>query len=641
MDGVNVTGPITIPNTFGWQAWQTVTITGVNLTVGQKILRFSMDGDNFNTNYIGFSLGGNQAPSVSITSPLVNASFTAPASIIINATASDLDGTIAKVEFFNGATLLGTSTTAPYTYTWIGVAAGSYNLTAKATDNLGLSKTSSIVPVTSVAVVGGTNLALNRPTFSLTDENLGMTSSQAVDGNGGTRWSSAFADPQWIYVDLGAVYNINRVKITWEAASGKDFVIQTSNNPTAGWSLPIKEVFENSVLINDYTGLNGSGRYLRIYGTRRTTAYGYSIFELEVYGTSGTPNLSPTVSITSPVNNASFSAPSTVTIAATAADADGTVSKVEFYNGTNLLGTSTSAPYNYTWTGVIAGTYSLTAKATDNLGATTTSSIVSITVTTPSGRSPYGGTARNIPGKIECEDYDLGGAGIAFNDLSAGNAGGAYRADAVDIQGTADIGGGFNVGWVQAGEWLEYTVNVVTAGTYNLAVRLATPNAGRTMHVELDGVSIAGTIAVPNTTGYQNWQTVTVPTISLTTGQKILRVHLDGSNFNINFLNFTLLSAARVGSAENSVDEIVSIAPITVYPNPVVSELTINTLLPSSSPISILIYDATGVLVRTEKAEALEGLFTKVVDFSSIPSGVYTIKLIGNENVLVQKVIKQ
>ena len=71
------------------------------------------------------------------------------------------------------------------------------------------------------------------------------------------------------------------------------------------------------------------------------------------------------------------------------------------------------------------------------------------------------------------------------------------------------------------------------------------------------------------------------------------------------------------------------------------SELTINTLLPSSSPISILIYDATGVLVRTEKAEALEGLFTKVVDFSSIPSGVYTIKLIGNENVLVQKVIKQ
>ncbi len=92
-------------------------------------------------------------------------------------------------------------------------------------------------------------------------------------------------------------------------------------------------------------------------------------------------NASPTVTLTSPAGGSVFYAPAIMTLSATAADSDGTVSKVDFYNGTTLLGTATSPPYSYAWDNVAAGTYNLTAKATDDVGATTTSAPVSVTVT--------------------------------------------------------------------------------------------------------------------------------------------------------------------------------------------------------------------------------------------------------------------
>ncbi|GAA3254019.1 glycoside hydrolase family 48 protein [Nonomuraea helvata] len=96
-------------------------------------------------------------------------------------------------------------------------------------------------------------------------------------------------------------------------------------------------------------------------------------------------NTPPTVSLTSPTAGQTFTAPATVPIAANASDADGTISKVDFYQGSTLLGTDTSAPYSYSWTNVAAGSYSITAKATDNGGATTTSSPVGITVSQNTG----------------------------------------------------------------------------------------------------------------------------------------------------------------------------------------------------------------------------------------------------------------
>lgn len=106
----------------------------------------------------------------------------------------------------------------------------------------------------------------------------------------------------------------------------------------------------------------------------------------------------PTVSITSPANNSTFAAGSNITITANAGDADGSVTKVDFYAGTTLIGTSANSPYSFTWNNVAAGNYALTAKATDNDGKTTTSTAVNITVTVPAAPSNLTATAAQTSG---------------------------------------------------------------------------------------------------------------------------------------------------------------------------------------------------------------------------------------------------
>jgi cytochrome c len=131
----------------------------------------------------------------------------------------------------------------------------------------------------------GGNLALNKPATASSVEGA-YTAAAAVDGSLTTRWSSAFADPQWIQVDLGQSYAINRVKLTWEAAFGSGYQIQTSANGTT-WTT-VRSITGGDGGVDEHTALGATGRYVRINGTARGTAWGYSLFEFEVYG-DGTP----------------------------------------------------------------------------------------------------------------------------------------------------------------------------------------------------------------------------------------------------------------------------------------------------------------------------------------------------------------
>ncbi len=189
----------------------------------------------------------NIAPTAVITSPVTNSSFTALSSITITASASDADGSIGIVEFYSGSTRLGSKSAAPYTFTWNNVAAGTYSLTAIATDNLSMKTTS---PAIAVSVI--------------------------------------------------------------------------SDKPTA--------------------------------------------------------NRHPIVKISNPRKGIVYDNLSTITIDAIASDPDGTVNKVEFYNGMVKLVELTSAPYTYTWKDVAAGSYSITAIATDNLNDTTISTPIEFVV---------------------------------------------------------------------------------------------------------------------------------------------------------------------------------------------------------------------------------------------------------------------
>ena len=127
---------------------------------------------------------------------------------------------------------------------------------------------------------GGTNLAQGRSAEALTVENGGTPARAAFDGNSGTRWSSAFSDPQWVQVDLGSTRAVCQVVLQWEAAYGKAFRIEVSNDGNA-WT-PVYSTSSGTGGTQTLS-VSGSGRYVRLYGTQRGTGYGYSLFEFGVY----------------------------------------------------------------------------------------------------------------------------------------------------------------------------------------------------------------------------------------------------------------------------------------------------------------------------------------------------------------------
>ncbi|WP_213451706.1 discoidin domain-containing protein [Rhizomonospora bruguierae] len=147
---------------------------------------------------------------------------------------------------------------------------------------------------------GTANAALNRPATASSTENAGTPASAAVDGNTGTRWSSAASDPQWIQVDLGAAAGVCQVVLNWETAYGKTFQIQLSTDASAWTTVYSTTTGTGGV---QTLAVSGTGRYVRMYGTTRATGYGYSLWEFEVRtsGSTGGPTATPTTTPTGTV----------------------------------------------------------------------------------------------------------------------------------------------------------------------------------------------------------------------------------------------------------------------------------------------------------------------------------------------------
>ncbi|MFZ9012125.1 MAG: carbohydrate-binding protein, partial [Anaerohalosphaeraceae bacterium] len=167
-----------------------------------------------------------------------------------------------------------------------------------------------------------------------------------------------------------------------------------------------------------------------------------------------------------------------------------------------------------------------------------------VILTAPGGKpapilSPYHGTPSVIPGTIEAEDFDLGGAGLAYSDTDPGNGPGQYRpTEDVDIENRT--GGGYNIGYIAAGEWLAYTVDVEKTADYILDVSVAGLWSDKTFHVEFDGVDKTGSLTVPHV-NWQAWRTVSV-TVSLDAGIQIMKFVAETGEHNLD--NFTL---TRIG----------------------------------------------------------------------------------------------
>jgi len=304
-----------------------------------KCVTFDDFGDSAVSEIVNVTVSDNVPPTVEITSPADGAEYNEGDVIEIIATANDADGSISKVDFYNGTALMGTVSAAPYGFAIQNALEGTYSLTCVAFDNSGDSTVSNVVNVTVKAVV---NIP---PTVEITSP----------------------AD--------GAEYNEGDVIEIIATASDAD------------GSISKVDFYNGTTLIGTVSAAPyGFAIQNALEGTYSLTCVAFdnsgdsAVSNVVNVTVKAIVNNPPTVEITSPADGAEFNAGDAIEITADASDADGSISSVVFYNGTEVLGTVTAAPYTYTIDNATEGTYSLTCVAFDNSGDSAVSEVVNVTV---------------------------------------------------------------------------------------------------------------------------------------------------------------------------------------------------------------------------------------------------------------------
>src|SRR3984957_8669859 len=255
---------------------------------------------------------------------------------------------------------------------------------------------------------GTTDAALNQPTTASSVQNATLPASAAVDGNTSTRWSSAFSDPQWLQVDLGSTKTICQVSLNWEAAYAKAFQIQTSPDGT-NWTT----IFSTTTGTGGVQTLNvsGTGRYIRMYGTTRATAYGYSLWEFDVYTTSSGGGGGNTVTVTNPGSqNSTVGTAASLQIAAT----DSASGQTLTYSAAGLpAGLSINSSSGLiSGTPTTAATTSATVTVTDTTGAAGTATFSWTVATGGSGVCPAQSNTPNFGPNVDIFDPSMSSASI-------------------------------------------------------------------------------------------------------------------------------------------------------------------------------------------------------------------------------------
>ena len=277
---------------------------------------------------------------------------------------------------------------------------------------------------------------------------------------------------------------------------------------------------------------------------------------------------------------------------------------------------------------------------------------------------PYYGVPTDIPGKIEAENYDIGGNNISFYDNSTGNSGNVYRTDDVDIEATSDSLGGYGVGYWAANEWLDFSVNVLATASYDFSFRIGSALANTSFQVLLDGTNLISQVNIPNVGNWSSYKTVIVKGINLTKGTHKLRIKALTDGFNLNYIeikgpkidcNGDLNGTAIIDACGYCAGGNTGITPkvtgdkcyivtgseselelgnaeLAIYPNPFHNKLFIRITQPSK----IELFDMNGQRMLEKEL----GTSSEIAVPESMPSGIYQVKITSAGRVEVKKLIK-
>ena len=500
-------------------------------------------------------LSAPRAPGVVLTSPAPGTLQSSAAPLVLTANALAPDGNVARVDFYSGATLIGTSSVAPYRYSWTAPTPGNLSLSAKATDVLGVSGTSTPVTVNVIASQPpSVTLAVSPSASSYAAPAALKLLATPLAPSGtvakveflasgvslGTRTSAPF-ELAWSNVTPGSYSVIARVTDTLSnTASSTATVVRVVTNaaptvqltaPVAGQQLYTGQPVGLSATAADADGTISKVEFLvdgamvatsltapfnGVWSAQGAGSHTIAVRATDNLGTAATSspinvlvgaNASPGVTLAQPSAGQAFSVGQPITLTATASDADGSISKVDFLFDGVAVATASTAPFTQSWAGATAGTHLVTARAMDNRGAMTVSAPVSVTVTTATvpvvsvtsptanrnfatgSAVPLSATATVVGGTISQVDFYSGPIllgsstaspyAIAWTPAAAGTY--AITAKAVDNRGTTNTSSAV-------------TINVVTP---TVTIASPAPNAS----IAADFVTVIGTHQGPANAG--------------------------------------------------------------------------------------------------------------------------------------------
>jgi hypothetical protein len=348
-------------------------------------------------------------------------------------------------------------------------------------------------------------------------------------------WSAA---GQWFRYTVN-VSTAGTYKVTFEVAAESDiadsFHLSNSSGTNLSGSVAVPDTggWQTWTTVTATVTLPAGEQTL----TLNEDAGGWNIDEMVFASTGGNCTAAPSVP-TGLAASGTTSSGTTLNWTADPAPANCSITSYTVLKNGASIGTTTGT--SFAATGLAASTeYSFTVEATDSVGTSAASSAVGVTTTAPGGDEPYGGTAAAVPGTVLAENYDTGGQNVAYNVTSVNGSDNAYRSDGVDLETATAPATGNDLGWSAAGQWFHYTVNVSTAGTYTVSFLVAAESAiADGFHLSnSSGTNLSGSVAVPDTGGWQTWTTVTA-SVTLPAGTQTLTLNEDAGGWNIDSMIF-------------------------------------------------------------------------------------------------------
>jgi aryl-phospho-beta-D-glucosidase BglC (GH1 family) len=267
-------------------------------------------------------------------------------------------------------------------------------------------------------------------------------------------------------------------------------------------------------------------------------------------------------------------------------------------------------------------------------------------------RQPYDNSilpyaSNDIPGIVYFDNYDLGKITYAYNDAdyennggtqTSWNSGNSYRNDGVDIEPCNDLPtNGYDVGWINSGEWLKFTVNIAKSGTYSVDLRYASNQSGGKLVINLDGnlISPYPYVSIPVTGGWQTWQTLTLQNIIMSAGTHTMQVQFLSSGFNLNYMLFSLITGTEVSQSNN-----IAFNLNQNYPNPFNPSTVIKYSVPEKSFVSLKIFNILGMEISTLVNETKNaGNYSVSFNAANLPAGIYFYSITAGKNTAVKKMI--